>query len=533
MTTSKMPSTRRNIKKWGFAFLLASPVFYLYGLHFLNYDSLHSPTGFIQWEHILYMCSSKEYATGNATFLYEWPVMNNYNNGKVFFQPQIFILGYLWKWINCQPGYIMAVFGLVFAVLTLRIVINIIDLVLPADKHKKLITILFCWGGGILSASGILLHFTFFNGSAANLSNHIFFLDPAGGSWCLNFGRSLIYPLEAYYHFLFAICILLVLKRNFPAVFLVMVLLIFSHPYTAIEIISIILVWLVAEVYYFKNKLLKGADVWYIFSALILFFIYYGIILNRIEIYRQINKINTLDWGYKAWHFIPAYAIVWLLSFFAIKNVPALKLHFATASNRLFFWWGTVAFLLSVHGFAIKPVQPIHFTRGYVYAGFFLFGMPVLQTMVEKLLLQRARGYIVISALVFVFLFDNITWFCFAAERKNGAGVYFTTSETEVIDYFKNKNEKGIVIGSEKNYELNAGIQLYTKYKGWIPHPYLTLDADTKRMAVDSLLVKSKIDESWKTRPVYLYCAKNDSTLQIRDSTPVFENSSYKIFKIN
>ena len=270
-------------------------------------------------------------------------------------------------------------------------------------------------------------------------------------------------------------------------------------------------------------------------AAFLLYFIYYAGILGRIEIYRQINKLNALDWGYKLWHFLPAYAIVWYCSFLCIKNIPLLKIHFSDSGNRLFFWWGTVAFLLSVHGFAIKPVQPIHFTRGYVYAGFFLFCIPALQSIINKYTIKKAKGYLILSVLVIIFLFDNITWFGYAAEGTNGTGVYFTKQEMELISFFKQKNNKSIVIGSEKNYPLNAAIQLYADTKGWIPHPFLTFEISNKRKAVEDLLKENKKDSMWFNRNVYLYCDKNDSTLPQPNflQTPVFENQQFTVFKIN
>ena len=442
---------------------------------------------------------------------------------------------FLWKWLGSNPGALMAWFDFIFAVLTLRMVIEIIYSIIPQYKYKKLITFLFCWGGGILSASGILLHFIFFKGSINNLSDNIFFLDPADGTWCLNFGRSLIYPLEAYYHFLFVSGIWLVLKRKFTAAFFLMLLLILSHPYTSIEIISIVLVWVATEVFYFKNTAFKKSHFYFMLAAFLLYFIYYAGILGRIEIYRQINKLNSLDWGYKLWHFLPAYIIVWWLSFLCIKNIPLLKKHFSNSNNRLFFWWGIVAFLLSVHGFALKPVQPIHFTRGYVYAGFFLFCIPALQVIIDKYAVQKIKGLLILTALSFFFLFDNITWFGYAAETPNSTGVYFTKEETGLINFFKQKDDNAIVIGSEKNYSLNSAIQLYADTKGWIPHPFLSFEIENKRKAIENFLQQNKKDIAWMNRNVYLYSDKNDGTLlqQKYLQNAVFENQQFKVFKIN
>ena len=522
-----------NIRSWAFAFLLTTPVFYLYALHFFNHDTSHIPAGFFQWEHILYMGCSREYFTGNATLFYDWPILNTYGNGAVFFQPQFLVLGYLWKFLQISPGILMTLFCFVFSISTIRIVIAIFEKIIPACKYNKLIILLFCWGGGILSICGLVLNFILFKGNIQTIPQHIFFLDPADGTWCLNFGRSLIYPLEAYYHFLFVACIWFVLKKDFIKTFLLMLLLIVSHPYTSIEIISIVLVWLSIELFYLKNTAIKKRDFALMLTAFFLYFILHAGIMNRIEIYRQINKLNSLDWNYKAWHFVPAYAIVWWLTFFCIKNVAAFKKHFSNSNNRLFFCWGMVAFLLSVHGFAIKPIQPIHFTRGYVYAGFFLCSIPALQLLMVKYLKNTIKGYFFLCCLLFIFLFDNITWFGLLAQNKNSPGVYFTKEEDGLIDFFKHENAESIAIGNELNYELNAAIQLYSPTKGWIPHPLLTFNIDEKRRAVDSLFIKNKLDHQWKNQPVYLYCDKKTDIFPKNTIPVVFENSRYKIFKVH
>lgn len=530
-----MALTNTNIKKWGFAFLLALPVFYFYSLHFFYQEKNNWPSGFVTWEHIMYMFSAKEYATGNAHLLYEWPMLNYFNDGAVFFQPQFLVLGYLWKWFNISPAALQVLFNFVFAVLTLKMAIEIIYFLVPQYKYKKLITILFCWGGGLLSAAGILLHFFFFKGSLSNLSNNIFYLDPADGFWCLNFGRTLIYPFEAYYHFLFVNCIWFVLRKKFIAVFLLMLLLTLSHPYTAIEVISIVLVWITAEVFYFKNAAYTKKHFVLVLSAFLLYFIFYAGILGSIKIYRYINQLNSLDWSYKIWHFLPAYAIVWLLSFLCIKNVPLFKKHFSQPYNRLFFCWGTVAFLLSIHGFAIKPEQPIHFTRGYVYAGFFLFSLPALQTIIDKYAVQKTKGLLILSAIIFIFLFDNITWFGNDITKPGKVGVFFTKQERELINFFKLNGDKGIVAGNEPKYYLNTAIQLYADEKAWIPHPHLGFDIEQRRAAVNNYINKNVKDSNWLNRNVYLYFDKNDSNLQQPRhlQQPVFENQQFRVFKIN
>ena len=125
------------IKKWGFACLLITPVIFLYTLHWFYHDSNHQPTGFIQWEHMVYMLTAKEYFTGHAGFLYSWPILNDFQTTTVFFQPQNFVLGYAWKWLQWNPGTIITLFGFIFALLTAKKTIDLFDQILPRTPFKK------------------------------------------------------------------------------------------------------------------------------------------------------------------------------------------------------------------------------------------------------------------------------------------------------------------------------------------------------------------------------------------------------------
>ena len=520
-----------NLKKWLFALLLSSPIFFIYAIHFFYHDAGHKPTGMIQWEHAFYMISAKEYQTGHATILYHYPLDDNPQSPKIFFQSQTIILGYLWKWLAIEPGVLLALFGLLFTILTLRIVVEIIDTILPFEKNKKLITLLFTWGGGILSFCGVLLHFFYFK--TGTLADHIFYLDFGDGWWCLNFGRSLIFPLEAYYHFLFVLGILFVLKKKFLPVALVMVTLSLSHPYTATEFIAIVTTWAVLEYYYFQSKEINTKGLLLIGAAVLFHGIYYGLLMSHFEVARTISKQVALDWAYKAWHFVPAYFFVWLLSFLAVKNVALFKAQFSSPVNRLFFCWGAVAFLLSVHGFAIKPVQPIHYTRGYVYAGFFLFSIPAIIYLLNYVQNKKGIWKPILILAVFIFLADNISWFYFATDY-NQTGIYLDKSQQQLINFFKQQGN-GIAIGTDNTEGIAINIQLYSNYKAWVPHPFLTFNMDSKENAVHDLINKETIDNRWKNIPTYFFVEKNDTILAGHTfHFPVkFENDSFKVFQIN
>jgi len=524
----------RNNKKWLFALVLSLPILLFYCAHFFYHDKDRHPSGLIQWEHALYMISAKEYKTGDAVLLYQYPLDDNNKSPKIFFQPQTFILGYLWKWLDMDPGILLSIFGLIFTILTLRVAIEIIDILVTPIKYKPLIAMLFAWGGGILAICGLVLHFTFFK-KTGTISDHLFFLDPGNGWWCLNFGRSLIYPFEAWYHFVFLFAILMVLRNKFLLASASMVLLTLSHPYSATELILIVFMWALVEFFYVRSAIIRKKDILLISAVLFFHVIYYGIILRQYEVSRIISKQVALDWGYKAWHFVPAYSLVWLLSFLSIKNIPLLQKHFSSFTARLFFCWGVVAFLLSVHGFAIKPVQPLHYTRGYVYAGFFLFGLPGIIYLLEQIDNSKRIIYkIVFGVCLLILLSDNLCWFYYNISGKN-SGVVFSQDEQDLLHFFQQKKETGWVIGTEKRDDLTSCIQLYSSFKGWIPHPFLTFNIDSKRTALQHLITDQTIDERWTTTPAYFFMEKDDTSVARHSLTfpVIYENGSFKVFKIN
>lgn len=519
-------------KKWLFAVGLSLPIILLYAAHFFYKDAQHKPSGLIQWENALYLISAKEYVSGNATILYQYPLDDNQLSPKIFFQPQTFVVGYLWKWLTIDPGLLLSIFGLIFTICTCRIAVEIIDIVVAEINHKKIIAILFCWGGGLLTLAGLILHFLYFK--TGTIAAHLFFLDPGNGWWCLNFGRSFIYPLEAYYHFLFLATVLLALKKKFLWMSVIIMVLSISHPYTSVEILLIIITWALLEYFYIRSTLLRKKDLYYIAAAAVFHIAYYGL-LNQFEVSTIISRQVALDWSYKAWHFIPAYAIVWLFSFLAVKNIPLLKKQFANPVNRLFFCWGMVAFALSVHGFAIKPVQPLHFTRGYVYAGFFLFAIPAITHCLNLVKASTNRLYKPLCVLLlFVFLVDNISWFA-SNIAYNNTGIQFTTQEQQLIAYFKNNPANGWIISSEGNAQMATYLQLYSTGKAWIPHPFLTFNMQSKKAAVFNFELKQQVDEQWRKKPSYFFFDKTDTTF--RPSTvqweTAFENEQFKVFKIN
>lgn len=520
--------------RWCWAVLLTIPLLWLYGAHFFGHDAQHHPSGMLQSENTLYLIAAKTYQQGESVFAYRYPLDDSTNSPAIFFQVPQFLLGYAMKWIPIDPGILLCLFGLVFTVICFRWVIRILDEVFPGQRSVFWVGLLFTWGGGLLSVLGALIHLAVYRNTGL-WNDHLFLLDPGDGWWCLNFGRSFIYPMEAFYHACFVGAIWQLLKRKYGTFLLLSLVLTFSHPYTSTELLVIAAAWILLEFSYLKTKIVSKKGILFLVIALAVQAFYYGYFLRQFEVSRIISQQVALDWSYKIWNFLPAYILVWMLSFWAIRNTTLLKNHLSDYRNRLFLCWGIMAFLLSVHGFAIKPVQPLHYTRGYVYAGFFLFGASVLVNIWSSTYLQKVVFRMtILSAITLIFLSDNLIW-CYQTARYNQTGMLYSSSQKELFKRLEKVPEKGWVVGPPDQFETTAAIQLYTSLKGWYPHPILSFRKEYKLSSWSHLIQSQQLAPEWQSQPTYLYIPKADTALSsIRFQFPIiFENEGFTVYQLH
>ena len=58
----------------------------------------------------------------------------------------------------------------------------------------------------------------------------------------------------------------------------------------------------------------------------------------------------------------------------------------------------------------VRPVQPLHFTRGYIWIPLFLLGAPLLVEALETGVRTQTRRMWTVALILFVFLLDNTAW---------------------------------------------------------------------------------------------------------------------------
>ncbi|MBI5372185.1 MAG: hypothetical protein HZA79_09205 [Sphingobacteriales bacterium] len=512
-----------------FALLLTTPVL-LFLLHhyFFNAPGLHA-TGFTVNENVLYMSYARQYQDqGNFSIFYSNPFDGDPASPRIYFQPVTLVFSFLLR-LGADPGLCLSLFGLLMAFLTVYTGLLILRQLLGKEKSLLWPGLLFTWGGGLLSLAG-LAAWIFLPGVQASsweIASHL--ADPAWGWWGLNWGRNLFIPMEAFYHFLFLLNIYLLLRQKWIAGIGTALLLSVSHPFTGIEYLLIMNGWLLLErfvsrqktvpLYYLAGHLLITAfHLWY--------YLYY---LNGFPEHRQLFEQYSASWTYSLRVAIPAYALIGVLALLGIREHKKRGL-FSLPQQRLFLCWALISFFLSKHEWFIKPMQPLHFTRGYTWAGLFFLALPFITWLLEEWKYRWRKP--VIAVLLFLIFSDNITWTWTLLKDQNTqeSESHIGPETREILAYLqKTGRPQDLLTGNAPlvMYMTNA----YSGANAWVSHPYNTPEIQERSREMDLFLSGGGPPLTWQNRRILVLVDKEN-----KNSSPVspqllqkkiFENKRY------
>ncbi len=508
-------------KPWPMAVLLTAPMLVFFLIYLFNHEGFLSPTGFIQYDNVSYIAYARQYIEPGATgLLYSNPFNDGPGYPGIYFQPQTIFFAFLLK-AGIPPGWILIPFTLLCSVTCFRLLIGIYDFLYPASRHRALMLWALCWGGGLLTLAGYIL-FTF---SGISRVDNIFFLDPAGGWWGLNWGRSLFFSCEAWYHALFLGVVSSLLYRKWTRAFLLAIVLSVSHPFTGVELLLIVCAWSVAELLAAGRKQMPA---WFPVAVLLLLSLhvfYYLYFLNQYPEHRSVSEQYALNWRLRFFSMIPAYIITGGLALYTVMRIDRFRFFFRQRSNRLFLCWFIVAFGLANHELFTRPMQPLHFTRGYIWTALFFIGLPALHLLTERWNTSGGRKILLI-AFFLLFFSDNASWIL-SQLNSRGATVstsYTSAEEKEVFSILKGRaSQNTLLIGNDAVIPYMSTV--YTDVHPWIAHPYTTPFAQQKAEAWEHFISSGLPDPSWQERDLIFLFHKNDSVEMRRAAMLPFKHS--------
>lgn len=498
-----MKTTR---KDWLFALGLTTPMALFYIVYYFNHGPSLLPTGFIGYDNVSYIAYAKEYLNSDRfSLFYSNPLNDSGNYPKIYFQVQSLVYALL-LYLKMPPGLVIVLFNFAGTFLSFRMVVAIIKHLLPYSDHQRLISVLFCWGGGLLTLAGALVGM-FYDLPPMDFLDQLFFLDPASGWWGLNFGRGHFMSSEGFYHFLFLSGIYCILKQKWKTAVAVAILLSLAHPFTGVEYLCIVTGYGFAEKLFFRNR---QVPLFFLIAQLgiLAFHVwYYLYFLNQHPEHRSVSEQYALNWRLRFFSMIPAYCLVGTLAIVSIIQLRSS--FFKQSNNRLFLYWFAIAFLLANHEIFMKPMQPLHFTRGYIWASLFLLGLPALNNLLEQG--KKRRRKLILGVVLVLFFADNTLWLInyFRSTSYSTSTAYISPEQKSILQTLdRHSTNQTLLLGKDEVVPYLATV--YTKAYPWYTHPFTTPFAERKRKAYADFLAQGTMNPAWQNREIIFVFRKDD-----------------------
>lgn len=525
------------LRLWLVSLVLFSPVLIPYASHFAFRTAGRQPTGFVDYDMPSYMANAREhFDTGRFRFFYSNPFDTNYASPAIYTQPQSLVLGTVMHLTGMAPNHLFMLYALVAGWVCARVAVALYAHVVGlSDWARRLGLLVFFWGGGLIVLAGIP-----YSLASRRAVEHLFILDPMGGWWMLNFGRNMVYPPECLYHALFFGCVLSIMRRRFWMATVLAFLLSWSHPFSGVELLLILVSWTAVELFFVQSREVPRAFFGALIMLLVLHLGYYLGFLNLFPEHRTMMKKWSQPWLLQATQFVPAYALVGALAVWSFRRLELARTFFADARNRLFLVWFLVAFALANHEFAFKPIQPLHFTRGYIWTPLFFMGSTTLVGLFTAL--RRwgglVAGRLAVGAVVAVFLLDNAVWFAaFPWEETHGQPAKYwsvTADQLALYGWLNRPENQGELLITEPQ-SVGFLAATYTPLRSWAGHPYDTNEFSTRLKEVAAFLEDGRAVDAWRGKPLLLALDRSipqPRWLAATGAKPVYENPEYRVYQL-
>ncbi len=471
------------------------------------------------------------FSNGHLHLAYGNPFSASYNTPRIYFQPLTLGLAVISRYTALDPGVIFISVGFVAVVFCIMLgLILYRDVMGLKCSIDWLGFVIFIWGGGLLVFAG--LSYSLLTGRFS-----IFRFDPGDGWWCLNFGRNFIYPTEAVYHLLFLACIIFTLRKRYSLAVLLAFLVSLSHPFTGVELLCILCAWGFLELTGLRGNHVPWSFFLVCCALLFLHGLYYWFFLGRFLEHQSVVKQWSLPWSLHFRNYLPAYAVVAAFAVWRVRNLPLAKEFFAVPQNRLLVIWFVTAFALAKHDLFIRPVQPLHFTRGYIWMPLFLIGAPSLVSLLERLCARPVRlGYLACAVIIVAaFLSDNAVWFGRFLHGYD-QGIRLTQDQAQLISWMgKADGEKFLVISQSPLIGYMATV--YTPLRAWRSHVFTTPQSSLRQQQLDSFYRDHEFLADWKGRPLLVVFERtskptDEQFMVMAGGQQVFANDSFQVFQI-
>lgn len=434
-------------------------------VHLFLYLANHNYTGFIQGDQPYYVANGRAiFERGNGI---GYPNPYDYHSSApiVYYHWLPWVFGFFTSLLGLDPGITYFIVGAIAAILTSRIVLALLqDRIAATDANSYYLLFACTWGSGVLVLWTLLVNLF----SSQPWNNDLLRYDPYGGWWFLDWGRNMLYATEAVYHLLVAWTWLMILRRRYQAALLPIALIAATHPWTGIEVIATIAVWSAVQ-FLRQDRSQRPSWSFYLgFAAIsILFLWYYELFLPSIPEHKGL----TAYWYY-AW-LLPMKSF--LLSHFYVLVIATVylwkKRGKINTSDFFLIIVASVAFLLSKHDlFVSRPLQPLHFTRGYMWLALALLGAPYAAAWLTRLRERKPSSYLAVPLLLLAI--GSIDTATFLIEKPKAEGLYLSSEGRQLFRVINTLQLHDIFACEDSSMSFLAGT--YTSARPFLGQIHVT-----------------------------------------------------------
>lgn len=494
-------------------------------------------TGFIQGDMPYYSANGREIFERGNGFAYPNPYDPSSGAPVIYFHWLMWLIGFGISWLGVDPGILFSSIGLIGALAMSWLTLCLVKQVLPDPRYQIALFLFVMWGGGLLSLRMLIGNLF----SGADWDSNLLAYDPADGLWFLNWGRNIVFPTEAVYHALAAGCWLAVLRRRFYFSLLLGVLLAATHPWSGLE--TLLTLWCFCALMLFVGDRRNSTKLFLLSSLALAAFLAYNIgFLNAFESHRLLRETWQLDWSLSFRTIILAWLPLAVLAAIRItkerQSIRGSELFLITA----FF----VGFALSIHDrFIADPIQPAHFTRGYIWMPLALLALPLAQRWMIGIRKRFSRGVFAgAGVLLFVLLaFDNLVFVAVQTRIQSRTGqelilfkgpLYFESDEERALFAFADgRHYDGVVVSSDPR--LNYLAATYTRLTPYAGHLFNTPLRAERVMHLESFFSGEDFQSIDWFNPVdfVILTAEESEALSRLGSAawqPIYQNAGFTLY---
>ncbi|WP_417848758.1 hypothetical protein [Thalassoglobus sp.] len=514
------------------------PFYSIYAAHCVNPDGA---SGFIQYDMPYYVANGRDIFERGNGFAGPNPYDENPNAPTIYFHWFTWILGFSVVVLGLDPGFVFVSLGLVAGISGSWLTLQIIRQLIPDNRAVTPVFLLSMWGGGLFVLFKCFLNLA----QGEPLLSDVLMFDLGRGWWFMSWGRNFILPTEAVYHaFAAGIWLCVLRRREWSAVTLVLVLAA-THPFTGIQQLLILGAWNLAQLIVnlysgrpssseqpneMSTPKVDLSPLWrglVLTAGLAAFLGYYFIFLEQFASHRNLRSTWALEWVVPPIVVALAYGVVMLLAFQRMhgnwRNFVPETWFFLVAF--------AVSFLLIQHDYFVKPHQPLHFARGYVWLPLFLIAAPRISSWVISVRDQssRARQTLILALVILLASLDNIA-FLTITTRENSNNIPLSHDARDAFRWMDEQQLEGVLLIPDDILSyLSATFTSAQPYHG---HKFNTPDYPTRKENVDAWKADGTQGDWMETIDYVLLPAENNSLQQNVDHWKrLYENNGFILFE--